>query len=83
VDPKNASYENSIGETQLQTVWSDPDFDATAHTIYYAGVLQIPTPRWSTYDARTLGISPREDLPVSIQERAWTSPIWYTPPVSN
>ena len=83
VDPKNASYENSIGETQLQTVWSDPDFDATAHTVYYARVLQIPTPRWSTYDARTLGISPREDLPVSIQERAWTSPIWYTPPVSN
>ncbi|MEJ2538774.1 MAG: DUF3604 domain-containing protein, partial [Gemmatimonadota bacterium] len=59
--------------------WQDPDFDASQHAFYYVRVLQIPTPRWSTYDAVALGQAPRDDLPVAIQERAWTSPIWYTP----
>ena len=79
VDAKTASYRNSIGDTELKAVWQDPDFDAKAHAFYYARVLEIPTPRWSTYDAKALGMAPRDDLPVSIQERAWTSPIWYTP----
>ena len=79
VNAADASYDNSIGAPQLQAVWTDPDFDASQHAVYYARVLEIPTPRWSTYDARTLGVPPREDLPVSIQERAWTSPIWYSP----
>ena len=79
VDVGSASYTNDIGDAQLSTVWNDPDFDPNLHAFYYARVLEIPTPRWSTYDAKTLGISPREDLPVSIQERGWTSPIWYTP----
>jgi len=59
--------------------WTDPDFDAAAPAFYYVRLLQIPTPRWSTYDAKTLGVPLRKDVPVSIQERAWSPPIWYTP----
>jgi hypothetical protein len=79
VDAKTATYSNTIGADELLTVWSDPDFDPEQYSVYYARVLQIPTPRWSTYDAARTGLERPEDLPVSIQERAWTSPIWYTP----
>jgi len=79
VDPKTATYTNDIGAPALSVVWTDPEFDAALNAFYYVRVLQIPTPRWSTYDAMKLGIEPRKDLPVSIQERAWTSPIWYNP----
>ncbi len=79
VDVSTATYSNDIGDAELAAVWTDPDFDPAQHAFYYARVIEIPTPRWSTYDAVTLGIEPREDLPASIQERAWTSPIWYTP----
>ena len=79
VNEKDATYQNTIGDTQLTATWTDPDFDATQHAMYYARVLQIPTPRWSTYDAARTGLKRPEDLPVSIQERAWTSPIWYSP----
>jgi len=61
-------------------VWTDPDFDPSQHAVYYVRVLEIPTPRWSTYDAKTLGIAPVEGFPATLQERAWSSPIWYTPP---
>ena len=79
VDVKNASYTNWIGAVELKTVWTDPDFDPSLHAFYYARVLQIPTPRWTTYDARALGVPPPSNVPTSLQERAWTSPIWYTP----
>jgi hypothetical protein len=79
VDIANASYANSIGSTTLKTVWNDPDFNPEQPAFYYIRVLEIPTPRWSTYDAKALGIDPPKDFPASIQERAWTSPVWYNP----
>jgi hypothetical protein len=79
VDAKTASYDNSIGAAQLGTLWQDPDFDPSLPVFYYARVLEIPTPRWSTRDAVATGLPLPEGLPVSIQERAYSSPIWYTP----
>lgn len=79
VDLKTGAYTNTIGATQLATVWSDPEFDATAHAVYYARVLEIPTPRWSTLLAIKRGLPIPERAPATLQERAWTSPIWYSP----
>ena len=70
---------NSIGAVELKTVWTDPEFDPSLDSFYYARVLQIPTPRWTTYDAKKLGVPPPSDVPPTVQERAWTSPIWYSP----
>jgi hypothetical protein len=61
-------------------VWTDPDFDPAHHAVYYARVIEIPTPRWTTFDAKALGIDPPPDVTPTLQERAWSSPIWYTPP---
>ena len=77
VDIPTATYTNDIGAVSLQSIWTDTDFDATQSAFYYVRVLEIPTPRWSTYDAAALGVAPLADLPVMIQERAWSSPIWY------
>jgi hypothetical protein len=79
VNAATAEYSNSIGSAELSVAWTDPDFDPSERAFYYVRVLEIPTPRWSTYDAVRLGVPVPKGLPVSIQERAWTSPIWYTP----
>ena len=79
VDIKTATYTNDIGDSQLSVVWTDPDFDPTMKVVYYVRVLEIPTPRWSTYDAAKLGVEPPTGVPATIQERAYSSPIWYTP----
>ncbi|HKU14028.1 MAG TPA: DUF3604 domain-containing protein [Steroidobacteraceae bacterium] len=79
VDIKTATYKNTIGATQLQVVWTDPEFDASVPALYYLRVLEIPTPRWSTILAAKHGLSPPSGVPTSIQERGWSSPIWYTP----
>jgi hypothetical protein len=79
VDVANANWTNTIGASELATVWIDPDFHADQKAFYYARVLEIPTPRWSTYDAFRFGIDLPKGAPTSTQERAYTSPIWYTP----
>ena len=79
VDVANASWTNSIGASDLITVWSDPQFDPTQSAFYYARVIEIPTPRWTAYDAKYFGLTPAKDVTMVLQERAYTSPIWYTP----
>ncbi|TDJ34136.1 MAG: DUF3604 domain-containing protein [Gammaproteobacteria bacterium] len=79
VDVANANWTNTIGAAELGVVWTDPEFDADQKAFYYARVLEIPTPRWSTYDAFRFGVDIPEGAPTSTQERAYTSPIWYTP----
>ena len=81
VNISTATYKNTIGATELKAVWTDPDFDPTLEAFYYARVLEIPTPRWTTIQAHQLGIAPPDVVPATVQERAWTSPIWYTPSV--
>lgn len=76
---KTANFTNTIGASELGTVWTDPDFDPAQKAFYYARVIEIPTPRWSTYEAFRFGIPIPEGAPISTQERAYTSPIWYTP----
>lgn len=79
VDVKTATYTNSIGSVELLGEWTDPEFDPNAYATYYARVLEIPTPRWSTYWAAKLNLPPNPTVPAAVQQRAWTSPIWYVP----
>ena len=79
VNVKDASYTNAIGAPYLTAYWKDPAFDAKQRAFYYVRVLEIPTPRWTTFDAKIFGVKLPTDVPASIQERAYTSPIWYTP----
>ncbi len=83
VDVARATYRNSIGAALLTTVWRDPDFDPARRAAYYVRALEIPTPRWTTYDAARLGTTLAPEIPRTIQARAYTSPIWYTPSPSN
>jgi hypothetical protein len=79
VDVKNATWKNSIGSPELIGVWQDPDFDPNELAFYYARVIEIPTPRWTAYEAKRFGIEMSNEVPMITQERAYTSPIWYTP----
>jgi hypothetical protein len=79
VDTTMATYTNDIGSTELTGHWTDDDFDPSKPAVYYVRVIEIPTPRWTTYDAVRNGLPLLDDVPATIQERAWTSPIWYRP----
>jgi hypothetical protein len=79
VDIEAANWTNTIGASELAAVWTDPDFDAEESAFYYVRVLEIPTPRWTAYEAARYGISMDSKVPMTTQERAYTSPIWYTP----
>ncbi|MBW2503573.1 MAG: DUF3604 domain-containing protein [Deltaproteobacteria bacterium] len=79
VDIENATWTNTIGAGELITVWKDPDFEAKESAFYYARVIEIPTPRWTAYDAKRFGVKPPPGTRMTVTERAYTSPIWYTP----
>jgi hypothetical protein len=79
VDVANATWTNTIGDPELIAVWQDPAFDPGQRAFYYARVLEIPTPRWTAYDAKRFGVQPLPGTSMTLQERAYTSPIWYTP----
>ncbi len=79
VDVANATWSNTIGAPELITVWEDPDFDPEQKAFYYARVIEIPTPRWTAYDSKRFGVKMPDKVPMTTQERAYTSPIWYTP----
>ncbi len=79
VDVENATFTNTIGDAVMGAYWQDPDFEADQHAFYYVRVLEIPTPRWTTYDAAFFDIERPDIVPATVQDRAYTSPIWYTP----
>jgi Protein of unknown function (DUF3604) len=79
VNIAKASYRNSIGAPELQTIWTDPDFDPAQQAFYYVRVLEIPTPRWVLFDALRYGAKLPADAELVAQERAYSSPIWYRP----
>lgn len=83
VDVENATWTNTIGAPELIAVWKDPDFDPGQPAFYYGRVLEIPTPRWTAYDARRFGTKPLPGTVMTLQERAYTSPVWYTPGKKN
>jgi hypothetical protein len=79
VDMKTGTWRNSIGEPELMAVWKDPNFDPNQRAFYYARVIEIPTPRWTLFDSLRFGIKMGAEVPMTVQERAYTSPIWYSP----
>jgi hypothetical protein len=83
VNVAEATWTNTIGDPDLQGVWKDPDFNPAEPAFYYVRVIEIPTPRWTAYDQKRFGIKMSDDVPMKHQERAWTSPIWYSPKEVN
>src|SRR4029079_18498806 len=79
VDVANATWTNTIGDPELIAVWKDPGFDPKQRAVYYARVLEIPTPRWTDYDTAYFHVKMDPKVPLTTVERAWTSPIWYAP----
>jgi hypothetical protein len=79
VDVADASYTNTIGDPLLTAYWRDPDFDPKQRAFYYVRVIEIPKPRWTAYDAKFFGVKMSADTAMTVQDRAYTSPIWYTP----
>jgi hypothetical protein len=79
VDVAEATWTNTVGDPELIAVWEDPEFDPAQPAFYYGRVIEIPTPRWTAYDAKRFGVTPLEGTAMMLQERAYTSPIWYTP----
>jgi hypothetical protein len=79
VDVADASYTNTIGDPLMTAHWVDPDFDPDQRAFYYVRVIEIPKPRWTAYDAKFFGIEMPDDVAMTLQDRAYTSPIWYTP----
>jgi hypothetical protein len=79
VDVANATWTNTIGAGEMITVWKDPDFDPALRAFYYVRVIEIPTPRWTAYDAKYFGVKMPAEAMMTTTERAYTSPIWYTP----
>lgn len=79
VDVAEATWTNTIGAPELIAVWTDPDFDPAQKAFYYGRVIEIPTPRWTAYDAKYYEVNMPEEVAMTTQERAYTSPIWYTP----
>ena len=79
VDVADASYTNTIGDPLLTAHWVDPDFDPDQRAFYYVRVLEIPKPSWQAYDSKRYGVKMSKEVPMTVQDRAYTSPIWYTP----
>jgi len=79
VDVEQASYSNSVGDVSFSVFWKDPDFDPLQHALYYVRVIEIPTPRWTAYDAKYFNLDPPKNIPMITQERVYSSPIWYDP----
>jgi len=79
VDVANAAWTNTIGAGEMITVWKDPEFDPALRAFYYVRVIEIPTPRWTAYDAKYFGVKMPTEARMTTTERAYTSPIWYMP----
>jgi hypothetical protein len=79
VDLKNATWTNTIGAPVLTGFWQDPEFNAAEHAFYYVRVIEIPTPRWTAYDTVRFGTKMADEVPMIVTNRAYTSPIWYSP----
>jgi hypothetical protein len=79
VDVANATYANSIGAGYLSAYWKDPTFNPAQRAFYYVRVIQIPSPRWTAYDQKRFGIKMADNVPMTVTDRAYTSPVWYTP----